>query len=52
VTGLPVLGTVSMLSTPERRRARLRGLFAFGGGLAGFVGAIGIATVVLNIIQG
>jgi polysaccharide chain length determinant protein (PEP-CTERM system associated) len=52
VTGLPVLGTVSMLSTPERRRARVRGLFAFGGGLAGFVGAIAVATVVLNIIQG
>lgn len=52
LTGLPVLGTVSMLATPERRRARLRGLFAFGSGLAGFVGAIAISTVVLNYIQG
>ncbi|MBR0568560.1 chain length-determining protein [Azoarcus sp. L1K30] len=52
VTGLPVLGTVSMLSTPERRKARVRGLFAFGTGLAGFVGAIAVATVVLNFIQG
>ncbi|HPE05149.1 MAG TPA: GNVR domain-containing protein, partial [Thauera sp.] len=28
VTGLPVLGTVSMLTTPERRSARRRGLLA------------------------
>lgn len=52
VTGLPVLGTVSMLSTPERRKARMRGLLAFGGGLSAFVGAIGLATLALTIIQG
>lgn len=52
VTGLPVLGSVSMLATPERRKARLRGLFAFGGGLVAFVGVMAIATVALNLIQG
>ncbi|PKO58626.1 MAG: chain length-determining protein [Betaproteobacteria bacterium HGW-Betaproteobacteria-19] len=52
VSGLPVLGTVSMLPTPERRRARVRGLLAFGGGLVAFVGVMAIATVVLNFIQG
>lgn len=51
-TGLPVLGTVSMLSTPERTRTRRRGLLAFTGGLASFVGAIAVATVALKLIQG
>ncbi|NMG47388.1 chain length-determining protein [Azoarcus communis] len=52
VTGLPVLGTVTMLSTPERKRARWRGLLAFGGGVGGFVGAVIAATVALSLIQG
>jgi polysaccharide chain length determinant protein (PEP-CTERM system associated) len=50
-TGLPVLGTVSMLSTPERIRTRRRGLLAFSGGLVSFVGAIAVATVALMLIQ-
>jgi len=50
-TGLPVLGTVSMLSTPERIRTRRRGLLAFSGGLASFVGAIAVATAALMVIQ-
>ncbi|ATE60946.1 XrtA system polysaccharide chain length determinant [Thauera sinica] len=50
-TGLPVLGTVSMLSTPERIRARRRGLLVFSGGLASFVGAVAMATVALMVIQ-
>lgn len=51
VTGLPVLGTVSMLPTPERQRLRKRGLMAFSGGVVAFVGAIGLATFVLHLIQ-
>ena len=52
VTGLPVLGTVSMLSTPERRSARRRGLFAFGAGLFAYAGMVGAAVVALQLIQG
>lgn len=51
VTGLPVLGTVSMLQSPERARHRKRGMVAFSGGLVAFVGAIGLATFVLHLIQ-
>lgn len=51
VTGLPVLGTVSMLPTPERRSQKRRGMIAFSGGLVAFVGAIGLATFVLHLIQ-
>jgi hypothetical protein len=50
--GLPVLGVVSMLSTPERQRRRVQGLLSFGTGVAGFVVVIGMATFVLNFFQG
>lgn len=52
VTGLPILGTVSMLRTPERSAARRRGLFAFGLGLAAYAGAFAAAAVALRLIQG
>ena len=52
VTGLPVLGTVSMLRTPERAASRRRGLFAFGLGLAAYAGAFAAAAVALRLIQG
>lgn len=52
VTGLPVLGTVSMLTTPERRSARRRGLLAFGAGLFAYVGMVAAAVVALQLIQG
>ncbi|MDR0715892.1 MAG: chain length-determining protein [Azoarcus sp.] len=52
VLGLPVLGIVSMLVTPERKRKRVQGLFTFGCGVAGFVVSIGLATVALTILQG
>lgn len=52
VTGLPVLGTISMLPTPERLRTRRRGLYAFAAGLASFVGVVALATVALKLIQG
>ncbi|ANQ86442.1 polysaccharide chain length determinant protein [Azoarcus olearius] len=51
ITGLPVLGTVSMLDTPERARTRMRGLAAFSGGVVAFVGATGLATFALHLIQ-
>ncbi|MGD9870200.1 MAG: XrtA system polysaccharide chain length determinant [Thauera sp.] len=52
VTGLPVLGTVSMLPTRERMSARRRGLLAFGLGLVAYAGAFAAAVVALRLIQG
>lgn len=51
-TGLPVLGTVSMLQTPARTRARRRGLAAFAAGLTAYAGAFAAAVVALKLIQG
>ncbi len=52
VTGLPVLGTVSMLQTPARTRARRRGLAAFATGLTAYAGTFGAAAVALKLMQG
>jgi hypothetical protein len=49
--GLPVLGVVSMLSTPERRRRRIHGLLSFGGGVVGFVMVMAAATLLVNFLQ-
>jgi len=51
ITGLPVLGSVSLLASPAVVRARLRGMLAFGGGVASFVAAVGVMTVALQIMQ-
>jgi polysaccharide chain length determinant protein (PEP-CTERM system associated) len=50
--GLPVLGVVSMLATPERRRRRIQGLLSFGGGVVGFVVVMAAATLLVHFIQG
>jgi polysaccharide chain length determinant protein (PEP-CTERM system associated) len=52
VTGLPVLGTVSMLNSTERLRSRRRGLLAFAGGVVAYAGVFAAAAVALNILQG
>jgi len=52
VTGLPVLGTVSMLQNTARIRARRRGLLAFSSGLVAYAGAFAAATAALKFIQG
>ncbi|MDI3490040.1 MAG: protein tyrosine kinase modulator [Thauera sp.] len=52
VTGLPVLGVVSMLQTDERRRKRRRGLLAFGGGVLAYAASFAVAVVALKLIQG
>jgi polysaccharide chain length determinant protein (PEP-CTERM system associated) len=51
VLGLPVLGVVTMLATSERKRKRVRGVLAFGGGVAGFVMCMGAATFALVFLQ-
>lgn len=52
ITGLPVLGAVSMLNTPTRTKARRRGLVAFAGGLVAYAGAFAAVGVALKLIQG
>lgn len=52
VTGLPVLGIVSLLADPAFERMRRRGLVAFGGGVASFVAAVGGMTLLVQILQG
>lgn len=52
VTGLPVLGAVSMLPDPAVAKAARRGLVAFGGGVASFAVAVGAMTFLLKWLQG
>jgi polysaccharide chain length determinant protein (PEP-CTERM system associated) len=52
VTGLPVLGAVSMLADPAMAKAERRGLLAFGGGIASFAVAVGAMTMLLKWLQG
>jgi len=52
VLGMPVLGTVSMLSTPQRVRERSRGLMIFGTSVVLFVAAMAAATMAIKLIQG
>lgn len=52
VTGLPVLGAVSMLQTPARARARRRGLLAFSAGVLAYAAAFAAAVAALKFLQG
>lgn len=52
VTGLPVLGTVSMLRDATRQRAERRAHVVFGGGVASFAIAVGGMTLLLKWLQG
>jgi polysaccharide chain length determinant protein (PEP-CTERM system associated) len=52
VTGIPVLGSVSLLPDPRRERKERRGRYAFAGGLAGYAGAVAVAAAALNMLQG
>jgi polysaccharide chain length determinant protein (PEP-CTERM system associated) len=47
VGGRPVLGTVTMLASPETIRRRRRGTWLFAGGVAGLVAAYGVAIGLL-----
>jgi len=51
VIGLPVLGVVTLLVSHERKRRRIRGLFAFGSGVAGFAICVGLAIWALQFHQ-
>lgn len=52
VTGIPVLGAVSMLHDRQRETRERRGRYAFAGGLAGYASAVAVVTVALNMLQG
>lgn len=52
VAGLPILGMVGMLATPQRARERSRGLLAFGSSVVLFVAAMAAATMAIKLIQG
>ena len=52
VSGLPVLGTVSILPSPERQRRERRWALAFYGGLGAYVGMMGVATLLLAVVRG
>ncbi|THF63666.1 chain length-determining protein [Pseudothauera nasutitermitis] len=51
-TGIPVLGTVSLLGDPRRDARARRGRIAFAGGVAGYAGAVAVVAAMLNMLQG
>lgn len=51
MTGLPVLGVISLLPDPAREKADRRRLMLFGGGVASFAVAVGAMTVLLKWLQ-
>lgn len=52
ITGLPVLGAVSMLQDPVAQRRERTRAFAFGGGVASFAAVIGAMTLLVKWLQG
>ena len=51
VTGLPVLGAVSMIADPERMGTQRRGRIVFLGGVGALVGLFGAMTVWLLLAK-
>lgn len=51
ITGLPVLGVVSLLSDPIATAVEKRRLAVFGGGVASFAVAVGAMTAMLKWLQ-
>lgn len=52
VSGLPVLGMVSMIPSPERLQKERRWSLAFYGGLAAYVGVMSVATLFISVLRG
>ncbi|KON82138.1 chain length-determining protein [Azoarcus sp. PA01] len=52
ITGLPVLGAVSLVADPVLQKRRRQGLLAFGGGVAGFVVVVAGMTAMVQLLQG
>ena len=51
ITGMPVLGAVSLVPDPALDRGRRRGLVAFAGGIASFVIAVAGMTIMVQLWQ-
>lgn len=51
VTGLPLLGIVSMVPDPGRRRRQRRALMLFAGGVASYIGAFAVLTVLVAVLR-
>lgn len=51
-TGLPVLGSISLLPDPRRVRRERLGLVAFGGGVVGFAGLMSATAIAIQYLQG
>jgi hypothetical protein len=52
VSGLAVLGTVSMLPSPERQRREQRSGMAFYGGLGAYAAMTGVSTLLVAFAKG
>jgi protein tyrosine kinase modulator len=52
VSALPVLGTVSMIPSPQRQQKERRWSLAFYGGLGAYVGVMGVATLFVAVAGG
>lgn len=51
ISGLPVLGAVSAIISPDRQRRERRRSLAFYGGIGAYIGLMGVATVLAAIVR-
>lgn len=52
ISGLPVLGAVSLLPSPERLQRERRWNLAFYGGLGAYVASVTVATLLVAVVKG
>lgn len=51
VSGLPVLGSVSAIVSPDRQKRERRRSLAFYGGVGAYVGLMGVATLLAAVVR-